>query len=135
MFSTGGWLTHGGFVLDTNTDFLAVTERRLTPSRAREEWSKLRQRRIHSVWALAYQDSSHVGAVGVGFVSLRRAPVTQFAVEVEGWVLRLDVLKMHDGIGEDLKLPAPWFDDLATILNEVEDGVLPPKACLMHALP
>ena len=43
------------------TDFLAL-------SGPRNEWSSLRQRRVHSVWAPADQDSAHVGAAGVRIV-------------------------------------------------------------------
>ena len=34
VFNVGGWLTHGDFALEIDADFLAVTEHRLTPSRA-----------------------------------------------------------------------------------------------------
>ena len=74
VVNVGGWLTHGDFALKTKTDLLAVTEYRLTPSRARNEWSRLRKRGVQSVWPPADQDSS--GAGGVGLVSLRGAPVT-----------------------------------------------------------
>ena len=76
VFSTGGWLTHGEFALEPHLDFVAVAEHRVIFSRARNEWSWLRQRRIHSVWGPADQNSSHVGAAGVGIVRLRGASVT-----------------------------------------------------------
>ena len=65
VLNIGGWLTHGDPSFKTETDFLAVTEHRLVPSRARDEWSRLRQKGIHSVWSPADQDSSHVGTVGL----------------------------------------------------------------------
>ena len=68
VFNTAGWLTHA--------DFQAVTEHRLIPSRARNGWSWLRQKGIHSVWSPPNQDSFHVGAAGVGIVSLQGALVT-----------------------------------------------------------
>ena len=52
------------FALETQTDFLAVTDHRLILSRARDEWSRLRQKGIQSVW---------------GIISLRGALVTQLA--------------------------------------------------------
>ena len=67
------WLTHGDLVLEAQVDFLAVVERRLIPARVRSEWSRLRKKGLASIWALASQDSSHVGNAGVGVVSLRGA--------------------------------------------------------------
>ena len=62
VVNTDGLVTHGDLALETNTDFLAVTEHRLIPSRARNEWSRLRQKGIQCVWSSANQDSSHVSA-------------------------------------------------------------------------
>ena len=71
-FNVGGWLTHG----DTTADFLAVSEHRLIPARVRGEWAELRRKGIHSVWAPASQEGSHVGHAGVGVVSLKGAPIS-----------------------------------------------------------
>ena len=76
VFNVGGWLTNGDLALDTEVDFLAVTEHRLIPARVRSEWARLRAKGVASVWALASQDASHVGNAGVGVVSLRGAPLT-----------------------------------------------------------
>ena len=46
-------------------DLFAVTEHRLIPARARNEWSRLREVGMSSVSARASQESSHVGAAGV----------------------------------------------------------------------
>ena len=74
--NVGGWLTHGDTASETTADFLAVSEQRLIPARVRSEWAGLRRKGIHSVWALASQDGSHVGHAGVGVVSLKGAPVS-----------------------------------------------------------
>ena len=74
--NVGGWLTHGDTALDTIADFLAISEHRLIPARVRSEWAGLRQKGIHSVWAPASQEGSHVGHAGVGVVSLRGAPIS-----------------------------------------------------------
>ena len=74
--NVGGWLTHGDTALDTNADFLAVSEHRLIPARVRSEWAGLRRKGIHSVWAPASQEGSHVGHAGVGVVSLKGAPIS-----------------------------------------------------------
>ena len=76
VLNVGGWLTHCDFALDVAVDFLAVVEHRLIPARVRSEWSRLRCRKIASIWALASQESSHVGHAGVGVVSLRGAPLS-----------------------------------------------------------
>ena len=73
--TVGGWLTHGDIALDTTADFSAISEHRLIPARVRSEWAALRRKGIHSVWAPASQDGSHVGHAGVGIVSLKGAPV------------------------------------------------------------
>ena len=75
-FNVGGWLTFGDLVLDTEVDFLAVVEHRLIFARVRGEWAWLRRRGLASVWALSFQDTSHVGHAGVGVVSLRSAPLS-----------------------------------------------------------
>ena len=72
--NVGGWVTHGDLALDAGLDFLAVTEHRLIPARVRREWARLRSKGVASIWALASQDSSHVGNAGVGVVSLQGAP-------------------------------------------------------------
>ena len=76
VFNVGGWLTHGDLALDAGLDFLAVTEHRLIPARVRSEWARLRSKGVASIWAPAYQDSSHVGNAGVGVVSLKGAPLS-----------------------------------------------------------
>ena len=60
--------------MDARLDFLAVAEHRLIPARVRSEWARLKSKGVASIWALASQDSSHVGNAGVGVVSLRGAP-------------------------------------------------------------
>ena len=50
---------------------MVVVEHRLIPARVRSEWARLRRKGLASVWALASQDTSHVGHAGVGVVSLR----------------------------------------------------------------
>ena len=75
VFNVGGWLSHGDLALDSEVDFLAVTEHRLIPARVRSEWARLKAKRVASVWALASQDASHVGNAGVGVVSLKGAPL------------------------------------------------------------
>ena len=72
----GGWLTHGDTALETTADFLAVSEHRLIPARVRCEWAELRRKGIHSVWAPASQEGSHVGHAGVGVVSLKVASIS-----------------------------------------------------------
>ena len=67
---------HGDLVLDTEVDFLAVVEHRLIPAGVRGEWAGLRRKGLATVWALASQDTSHVGNAGVGVVSLRGAPLS-----------------------------------------------------------
>ena len=73
VFNIGGWLTHGDLVFEARVDFLAVVEHRLIPSRVRSEWARLRSEGLASIWALACQDSFHVGNAGV--ISVRFAPV------------------------------------------------------------
>ena len=69
-----GGLTHGDTALETAADFLAVSEHRLIPARVRCEWAELRRKGVHSVWAPASQEGSHVGHAGVGVVSLKGPP-------------------------------------------------------------
>ena len=75
VFDVGGWLTHGDLALEAKVDFLAVVEHRLIPARVGSEWARLRKRGLASIWALACQDSSHVGNAGVGVINMRGAPV------------------------------------------------------------
>ena len=76
VFNVGRWLAHGDLALTASLDVLAVTEHRLIPARVRSEWSRLKNKGVASIWALASQDSSHVGNAGVGVVSLRGAPLS-----------------------------------------------------------
>ena len=64
VFNVGGWLTHGDMALEVDVDYLAVAEHRLIPASFRSEWSRLRGKGLASIWALACQDSSHVGNAG-----------------------------------------------------------------------
>ena len=59
----------------SRVEFLAVVEHRLIPARVRSEWARLRKRELASLWASAFQGSSHVGNAGVGVISIRGAPV------------------------------------------------------------
>ena len=61
--------------MEAGVDFLAVVEHWLIPARVRSEWARLKRKVLVSVWALACQDSSHVGNAGVGVVSMRGAPL------------------------------------------------------------
>ena len=72
VFNVGGWLSHGDFALEVDVDFLAVVNHRLIPAGVRSEWSRLRAEGLASIWALASQESSHVG---VRAVSMQGAPV------------------------------------------------------------
>ena len=76
LFNVGGWLTHGDFASEAGAGFLDVVEHRLIPARVRGEWSWLRRSAVSSIWAPACQETSHVGNVGVGVVSLRGAPLS-----------------------------------------------------------
>ena len=76
VLNVGGWLAHGDLALDAGLDFLEVTEHRLIPAGVRSEWARLRCKGVASIWALASQDSSHVGNAGVGVVSLKGATLT-----------------------------------------------------------
>ena len=76
VLNVGGWLTHCDFALDVDVDFLAVVEHWLIPARVRSEWTRLRCKRMASIWALASQEASHVGHAGVGVISLRGAPLS-----------------------------------------------------------
>ena len=76
FLNVGGWLTHGDLALEVGVDCLAVAEHRLIPARVRGEWSRFLKKGLASVWALASQDSSHVGNAGVGVISMRGAPIS-----------------------------------------------------------
>ena len=52
-----------------------MVEHRLIAARVRNVWARLRRAGIWSVWSPANQDSSHVGHAGVGFISLKGAPL------------------------------------------------------------
>ena len=69
-------LRMGILLLMLGVDFLSVAEHRLVPARVRNEWSRLRGKGTASVWALASQDSSHVGDAGVGSLDLKGAPLS-----------------------------------------------------------
>ena len=71
VFNVGGFVTHGGHVLNTDADFIAVVQHRLVPARARSEGLSLLQAGARSVWAPASLEGGHVGHAGVGVVSLR----------------------------------------------------------------
>ena len=60
----GGWLTHVDLALDAHVDFQAVVEHRLIPAGVRSEWTRLWGKGLASIWAPAYQNSSHVGNAG-----------------------------------------------------------------------
>ena len=75
FLNVGGWLTHGDLALEVGVDFLAGAEDRLIPARVGGEWSRIRKKGLASIWALASQDSSHVGNAGIGVISLRGAPL------------------------------------------------------------
>ena len=62
--------------LEAHVYFLAVVEHRLIPARVRSEWARLRSKGLATIWALASQDSSHVGNAGVGAISTIGAPVS-----------------------------------------------------------
>ena len=66
---------HGDLALEARVDFLAVAEHRLIPARVRSEWSRLKEKRLASIWAPACEGSSHVGNSGVGVISMRGAPL------------------------------------------------------------
>ena len=75
--NVGGWLSNGDSPLESPADFLAVTEHRLIPARARSVTNSLRvSSGIVSVWAPACQDSIPGGHAGVGVVSMKGAPIT-----------------------------------------------------------
>ena len=61
--------------LETDADFLAVSDHRLIPARVRGEWPAIRRRGVRSVCALASQEGSHAGHAGVGVVRLREGPL------------------------------------------------------------
>ena len=69
----GACFTHGDLALEAQVDYLTVVAHRLILARVRIEWDWLRTKGLASIWALAPQDSSHVGNAGVGVVSMRDA--------------------------------------------------------------
>ena len=79
VFNVGRWLTHGDLALEAQVAFLAVVEHRLIPARVRSEWARLREKGLATLWALASQESSHVGNAGVGVaVALPTFATAQF---------------------------------------------------------
>ena len=73
--NVGGWLTYGDLALGSSAQFLAVTEHRLIPSRARSVSHQLRKVGHQSVWSPACQDQVAGRHAGVG-VSLGGAPLS-----------------------------------------------------------
>ena len=65
--------SRGFGVLEAPVDIIAVVEQRLIPARVRSERARLRAKGCASVWAPAFQESSHVGHAGVGVISMRSA--------------------------------------------------------------
>ena len=65
----------GILAVDSCAQFLAVTEHRLIPSRARSVCHQLRKAGHQSVWSPACQDQVARGHAGVGVVSLGGAPL------------------------------------------------------------
>ena len=66
----GGWLTFGDMTKDSSAQFLAVTEHRSIPVRARYASNQLRKAVYQSVCAPACQDQVAGGHASVGVVSL-----------------------------------------------------------------
>ena len=75
VLNVGDRLNHGDAAWETDSDFLLITETRLIPARSRNECAELRKNNLTSVWSPAFQDTSHVGAAGIGLVSMKGAPV------------------------------------------------------------
>ena len=73
VLNVGGWLTYGDAALDAGCDILLITEARLVTARSRNKCAELRWKKRTSVWSLVCQDTSHVGAEGLGQISLRGA--------------------------------------------------------------
>ena len=76
VLNVGGWLTHGDSAVETDCDFLVISDTRLIPARSKNEAAKLRRKNVASICSLACQATSHVGAAGVGMGSLKGAPVS-----------------------------------------------------------
>ena len=53
-------MSDGDFAVEVDVDCLAAVHR-LSPAGVRSEWSRLRATGLASIWALASQESSHVG--------------------------------------------------------------------------
>ena len=75
LINVGGWLANCDEALETEDDFLVVTEHSLVPARTRSESKRLKTAGIFSLWTPACQESDHVGHAGVGLVSLKGAPL------------------------------------------------------------
>ena len=73
--NVGGWLTYGDFAVDSCSQFLAVAEHQLIPSRARSVGHFLRKAGHQSVWAPACQGKVAGGHAAVGVVSSGAAPL------------------------------------------------------------
>ena len=76
LINVGGWLAHCDEALETEADFLVVTEHRLVPARTRSESKRLKTAGVFSLWTPACQESAHVGHAGVGLVSMKGAPLS-----------------------------------------------------------
>ena len=92
VFTVGGFLTHGDYVLNTDADFIAVVEHRLVPARAGSEGKRLLQAGVRSVWAPASLEGGHVCHAGVGVVSLRGAPISLPSIATVGFFLSFSSL-------------------------------------------
>ena len=68
-------MTYGDLALDSCSQFLAVAEHRLIPSRARSV-GHFQRKAGQSVWSPACQDQVAGGHAGVGVVSLGGAPLS-----------------------------------------------------------
>ena len=76
VLNVGGWLTRGDSAMETDSGFLLVAATGLIPARSRNEGAKLRTKKTASIWCLACQAASHVGAAGVVLVSPKGALVS-----------------------------------------------------------
>ena len=75
--NVGCWLANGDVALDSCAQFLAVSEHRLIPARARSIRHQLRKADRHSVWApAACQNQLSGGHAEVGVISLAGAPLS-----------------------------------------------------------
>ena len=75
LVDVGDWLANCDEALETEADFLAVTDHRLILTWAGSESKRLRAGNVASIWTPACQESAHVGHAGVGLVGLKRAPL------------------------------------------------------------